>query len=160
MDDSTEFQLNDSIEGIAQEGTAVILDKKELGTISFILGRYGFPWEAKEGLETENERDKEASNQRETENAAITVTSGKDASKDDTGDLLDTDSDDFVVLTENDVPGSSLNGKQPHELNVLQLKRWLACRGAPVTGKKPELIETYNIFSTIKLYSYMYNEFV
>ena len=33
MDDSTEFQLNDSVEGIAQEGTAVILDKKELGTI-------------------------------------------------------------------------------------------------------------------------------
>ena len=49
--------------------------------------------------------------------------------------------DNVIVLTENDVPGSSLNGKQPHELNVLQLKRWLACRGAPVTGKKPELIE-------------------
>ena len=49
--------------------------------------------------------------------------------------------DNVIVLTENDVPGSSLSGKQPHELNVLQLKRWLACRGAPVTGKKPELIE-------------------
>ena len=82
-------------------------------------------------------------------------------SKDDTGDLLDAaDSDDFVVLTENDVPGSALNGKQPHELNVLQLKRWLACRGAPVTGNKPELIERYNILSTTPcIYTgYLYNE--
>lgn len=45
-----------------------------------------------------------------------------------------TPADDFMVLTENDVPGSSLNGKQPHELNIFQLKRWLACHGALVTG--------------------------
>ena len=34
MDDLAEFQLNDSAEAIAREGTAVILDKKELETNS------------------------------------------------------------------------------------------------------------------------------
>ena len=48
---------------------------------------------------------------------------------------------DLLLLTEGDVPGASLNGKNPGELNVVQLRRWLACRGAPITGKKPELIE-------------------
>ena len=88
----------------------------------------------------------EASNQRDTENVAVKVTTyEKDASKDNFSDFLGSETDDFVVLTENDVPGSSLNGKQPHELNVIQLKRWLACHGAPVTGRKPELIERYYI---------------
>ena len=146
MEDSAEFQLNDSVEGIAQEGMAVIFDKKELETINFILGWCGYPGEAKEGLEAESERDKEALNRRGTETVTITVTPGKDVSKDDTGVLLDTDFDDFAVLTENDVPGSALNGKQPHELNILQLKRWLACRGAPITGNKLELIERYDTF--------------
>ena len=49
--------------------------------------------------------------------------------------------DDILLLTEADIPGASLNGKLPTELNVAQLKRWLACRGAPLSGKKPELIE-------------------
>ena len=48
---------------------------------------------------------------------------------------------DVFLLDESDIPGASLNGKTPSELNVTQLKRWLACRGAPVNGKKPELIE-------------------
>ena len=52
-------------------------------------------------------------------------------------------SDDLLMLTDVDIPGSSLNGKEPSELNLLQLKRWLACRGAPVTGKKPQLVERY-----------------
>ena len=30
-------------------------------------------------------------------------------------------------LSEEDVPGASLCGKSPDELNVEQLKRWLAC---------------------------------
>ena len=38
---------------------------------------------------------------------------------------------------------TSLNGKNPSELNIVQLKRWLVCRGAPVNGKKPELIQRY-----------------
>jgi len=40
------------------------------------------------------------------------------------------------MLTEADIPGASLNNKDPFELNILQLKRWLACHGAPLTGKK------------------------
>ena len=143
MEDSAEFQLNDSVEGIAQEGMAVILHKKHY----FYFRPVRLSWrEAKEGLEAESERDKEALNRCGTESVTITVTPGKDASKNDTGDLLDTDFDDFAVLTENDVPGSALNGKQPHELNILQLKRWLACHGAPMTGNKPELIERYDTF--------------
>ena len=53
------------------------------------------------------------------------------------------DSDDMPLLTEKDIPGASLNGKDPSELNVIQLKRWLNCRDAPVSGKKPELIQRY-----------------
>ena len=79
----------------------------------------------------------EALNQCDTENVAVKVTTyKKDASKDNFSDLLGSETDDFVVLTENDVPGSSLNGKQPHELNVIQLKRWLACRGRSSDKKK------------------------
>ena len=48
---------------------------------------------------------------------------------------------DDILLTEGDIPGASLNGKHPTELNITQLKRWLACCNAPVSGKKPELIE-------------------
>jgi len=32
-------------------------------------------------------------------------------------------SDDMLLLTEKDIPGASLNGKDPNELNVHQLKR-------------------------------------
>ena len=48
---------------------------------------------------------------------------------------------DGILLTEANIPVASLDGKHPTELNVAQLKRWLACRNAPVSGKKPELIE-------------------
>jgi len=49
--------------------------------------------------------------------------------------------DDIQLLKESDIPGASLNGKHPTEINIPQLKRWLICRGAPTTGNKPELIE-------------------
>ena len=49
--------------------------------------------------------------------------------------------DYLLLITESNIPGTSLNGKDPCELNVLQLRRWLACRGAPTAGRKPELIE-------------------
>ena len=49
--------------------------------------------------------------------------------------------DDILILRESDIPGASLNGKIPAELNVVQWKRWLACRSGPTTGRKPELIE-------------------
>ena len=49
--------------------------------------------------------------------------------------------DYLLLITESNIPGTSLNGKDPCKLNVLQLRRWLACRGAPTAGRKPELIE-------------------
>ena len=49
--------------------------------------------------------------------------------------------DAIITLDESDIPGTSLNGKKPSQLNFTQLKRWLACCGAPPTGKKPKLME-------------------
>lgn len=46
-----------------------------------------------------------------------------------------------------------LNGKTPRELNDHQLKRWLSCHGAPVSGKKPELIARL-AFINIMIYVY------
>ena len=46
------------------------------------------------------------------------------------------------IIMLNDVPGASLIGKAPSELNVVQLKRWFACCGAPFLGEKPELVES------------------
>ena len=51
------------------------------------------------------------------------------------------DQEDLLLLEESDIPGASLKGKQPCQLNVTELKRWLSCRRASLTGKKPELIE-------------------
>ena len=45
-----------------------------------------------------------------------------------------------VVLTEADVHGASLNGRNPADLSVPQLKRWLQCRNAPTKGKKADLV--------------------
>ena len=42
-------------------------------------------------------------------------------------------------LTENDVTGASLNGKDPKRLTILQLKRSLLCRDASTKGKKADL---------------------
>ena len=43
-------------------------------------------------------------------------------------------------LSEKDVPGASLNGRDPVVLTVLQLKRWLQCRNASTKGKKADLV--------------------
>ena len=51
-----------------------------------------------------------------------------------------------IFLTEDDVPGASLGKRldgsvrEPHELCVPELKRWLACRGARRSGNKAELV--------------------
>jgi hypothetical protein len=45
-----------------------------------------------------------------------------------------------VKLTEDDIPGASLGGKDPKQLTVKQLKHWLSCRGARTSGKKDELV--------------------
>ena len=55
------------------------------------------------------------------------VTSGDGGAKGHVGN-------DFDILSEVDVLGASLNGKKPSQLNVMQLKRWLACLGAPTGG--------------------------
>jgi len=46
-----------------------------------------------------------------------------------------------VVLTIEDVPGAALGNRQPDELKVSELKRWLACWGASRTGLKPQLVQ-------------------
>ncbi len=39
-----------------------------------------------------------------------------------------------------DIPGASLNGRDPATLKILELKRWLDCRGASVRGKKADVV--------------------
>ena len=39
-----------------------------------------------------------------------------------------------------DVPGASLAGRDPSDLKVPELKRWLECRAASTRGKKADLI--------------------
>ena len=47
---------------------------------------------------------------------------------------------DKIVLKE-DIPGASLNGRDPSQLHVVELKRWLKCRGAIVSGKEQDLVK-------------------
>ena len=46
-----------------------------------------------------------------------------------------------MALEEKDIPGAC--GWDPSELKILQLKRWLACRGAPLKGKKSDLVARF-----------------
>ena len=39
-----------------------------------------------------------------------------------------------VVLSESDIPGSSLNGRNPSELKNDELRFWLKCRDDPAEG--------------------------
>ena len=47
----------------------------------------------------------------------------------------------MLMLSEDDIPGASLKGRNPNNLTIVQLKRWLACRGAPLSGNKAQLVE-------------------
>ena len=47
---------------------------------------------------------------------------------------------DDEFLNEFDVPGAALNGREATSLTIPELKRWLQCRRAPTTGKKPDLV--------------------
>ena len=49
-------------------------------------------------------------------------------------------------LEESDIPGASLGGQRPSALTVQRLKRWLACRGASVAGRKAELVERVELY--------------
>lgn len=44
-------------------------------------------------------------------------------------------------LSEKDIPGASLSGRDPSELHEAELKRWLKCRGANTTGRKRDLVK-------------------
>ena len=46
-----------------------------------------------------------------------------------------------VAIQEEDVPGASLNGRDPSQLHVVELKRWLRCRGATTAGRKEDLVK-------------------
>ena len=48
-----------------------------------------------------------------------------------------------VTLSEDDIPAAKLPREIPEQCNVQQLKRWLSCRGACTSGRKPELIARF-----------------
>ena len=43
-------------------------------------------------------------------------------------------------LRKEDVPSASLAGRDPKTLKVVELQRWLQCRGASTKGKKADLV--------------------
>ena len=47
----------------------------------------------------------------------------------------------LVCLHEEDVPGASLNGCEPSQLHVVELKRWLKCTAATTVRKKQDLVK-------------------
>ena len=47
---------------------------------------------------------------------------------------------DEEFVSEMDVPGASLNGREVSSLKIPELKRWLQCRRAPTMGKKADLV--------------------
>ena len=62
------------------------------------------------------------------------------ANLDENSSSGDNISDDEEFLSEMDVPGASLNGKEVSSLKIPELKRWLQCRRAPTMGKKADLV--------------------
>ena len=52
------------------------------------------------------------------------------------GNYSEAGSNTIICLREEDVPGASLNGRNPSQLHVVELKRWLRCRGATTAGRK------------------------
>ena len=59
------------------------------------------------------------------------------ANLDENSSIRDNISDDEEILSEMDMPGARLNGK---EVSSLKLKRWLQCHRAPTMGKKADLV--------------------
>ncbi|KAK3736573.1 hypothetical protein QZH41_012851, partial [Actinostola sp. cb2023] len=55
------------------------------------------------------------------------------------GDSIDP-AKEKVILTENDIPGAKIPRESVEQCSVVQLKRWLLCRGAKTSGKKAALI--------------------
>ena len=46
-----------------------------------------------------------------------------------------------TILTEDDVPGAYLKGRKAEQLKNDELKRWLKCRGASVSGTRMQLLQ-------------------
>ena len=56
-----------------------------------------------------------------------------------------------VLLTENDIPGASLQGRKPAEMKKADLLFWLRCRGDSCKGMtvKAQLVKRYACFCQI-----------
>ena len=50
-----------------------------------------------------------------------------------------------MALQEQDTPGGSLYGRDPSKLKIPELNWWLDCRGAPLKGKKADLVTRFVI---------------
>ena len=57
-----------------------------------------------------------------------------------------------VKLTQEDIPGAKLPRDSVEKCSVVQLKRWLLCRGAKTTGTKKALVSRFvSKLATFKL---------
>ena len=57
------------------------------------------------------------------------------------GNYSEAGSNTIICLREEGVPGASLNGRDPSQFHVVELKRWLRCRGATTAGRKEDLVK-------------------
>ena len=55
-------------------------------------------------------------------------------------DSYDSSAITSTKLLEKDIPGASLDGRDPGSLKVPELKRWLVCRSASTRGNKADLV--------------------
>ena len=74
-----------------------------------------------------------------------------------------------VFLTENDVPGAKFCYNSVEEHTIVQLRRWLECRGLQTAGTKAILIERptgtdfrpiYGPYIYIYIYIYIYTLYI
>ena len=63
--------------------------------------------------------------------------------------MADIDAALLINLTEDEVPGAKLALPIVEENTVLQLKRWLYCRGLHQTGVKDVLVKRYVFINEI-----------
>ena len=75
----------------------------------------------------------------------------------DPGNSRDSNAPVSTKLHEKDIPGASLNGRDPSSLKVPELKRWPICRGASTRENKPDLILRYIITVDLFIATYYAN---
>ena len=61
-------------------------------------------------------------------------------------------------LSEQDVPGASLCGRDAKNLKIPELKQWLKCRGASVRGKKADLVARWVFVNCVYMFAAVLNE--